>query len=149
MNILQALTIASKFGVPQRVISGIDHKQVILIAAILEKYTHIKLSGHDIFFKISGGFKVKGNTADLGIALALLSSYFQQSLPTLSIALGEINLSGEVKPISQIDRLVKEAEKFGITTIYVSKQQSIKHPSRRLQYIHTIQELLPLFVQKL
>lgn len=74
---LQALTIASKFGIPQRVISGIDQKQVIIIAAILEKYLQIRFSAHDIFFKISGGFKIKESGVDLGIALALLSSYFK------------------------------------------------------------------------
>ncbi len=78
---IQALTIQSKLTMPQRVVSGIDHKQVILIAAILEKYLHIKLSTHDIFCKVSGGFKIKGSVSDLGIALALLSSYFQQPLP--------------------------------------------------------------------
>ena len=62
---------------PQRVVSGIDHTQVVLIAAILEKYLQVKLSTQDIFFKISGGFKIKGSAADLGIALALLSSFFK------------------------------------------------------------------------
>ena len=69
---VQALCIESKFGMPQRVVSGIDHKRVVLVAAILEKYLRIKLSSQDIFFKVTGGFTVKETGSDLGIALALL-----------------------------------------------------------------------------
>jgi DNA repair protein RadA/Sms len=142
---LQALTIASKMTMPQRVISGIDHKQVILIAAILEKYLHVKLSSQDIFFKVSGGLKARGSTTDLGIALALLSSYFQQSLPEKSLAIGEINLTGQVRPVNHINIFVKEAEKFGITTFLVAHNQKLetKHTITK-QFTH-VYELLTLF----
>lgn len=142
---LQALTIASKFGMPQRVISGIDHTQVILIAAILEKYLHIKLSAHDIFFKISGGFKIKGNTADLGIALALLSSYFQKPLPEKSMALGEISLTGQIKSINHIGLHLSEAEKFGVKQIFIPRSQKIDKTGCKLHKFQTIYELLQLF----
>ena len=113
-------------------VSGIDQKQVVLIAAILEKYLHIKLSTNDIFFKVSGGFKIKGSSTDLGIALALLSSYFQQPLPEKSIALGEITLTGEIKPINQINLFVKEAEKFGIKELLVLRIKKLKALVARL-----------------
>ena len=142
---LQALTIESKLGIPQRVVSGLDHKQVVLIAAILEKYLHIKLSTQDIFFKVSGGFKIKGSATDLGIALALLSSYFQQPLPEKSIALGEISLTGQIKPINQINLFVREAEKFGIGQLFVSKNQKIENTSSKVRRFTNVYELLSLF----
>ena len=142
---LQALTIESKLGFAQRVVSGIDQKQVVLIAAILEKYLHVKLSMQDIFFKVSGGFKIKGASADLGIALALLSSYFQQSLPDKSIALGEISLTGEIKPINQINLFVKEAQKFGINQLLVAKNQKIEQASCQTKKFTNVYELLSLF----
>jgi len=142
---LQALTNASKLAMPQRVVSGLDHKQVILIAAILEKYVKIKLSLHDIFFKISGGFKIKGNESDLGIAFALLSSYFQEPLPEKSIALGEISLTGQIKPINNIGQLVKEAEKFGISTLLIAKNQTVEKTSCTIKRFHNVYELLSLF----
>jgi DNA repair protein RadA/Sms len=71
---IQALVVPSKFGMPQRVVTGIDHKRVVLIAAILEKYLHIKFSGQDIFVKLSGGLKINESSADLAIAIALLAS---------------------------------------------------------------------------
>lgn len=142
---LQALTIESKLGIAQRVVSGIDQKQVVLIAAILEKYLHVKLSMQDIFFKVSGGFKIKGSGTDLGIALALLSSYFQQSLPDKSIALGEISLTGEIKPINQINLFVKEAEKFGITQFLVARNQKLENTSATAKKFTNVYELLSLF----
>jgi DNA repair protein RadA/Sms len=142
---LQVLLVPSKFGMPQRVISGIDPKQVILIAAIIEKYLHIKLSAHDIFFKVSGGFKIKDSAADLGIALALLSSYFQQPLAEKSIALGELSLTGRVKPINQIGMHMREAEKFGIMQLLLAQNQKIGNSQIPIKKFDSIYQLLELF----
>jgi len=117
---LQALTIASKHTMPQRIVSGIDHKQVMLIAAIIEKYLQIPLSSHDIFFKVSGGFKITTSSSDLGIALALLSSFFQQPLPEKSLALGEMSLTGHIKPIQHMQQHIAEADKFGMNRIFAA-----------------------------
>lgn len=122
---IQALVIPTKFNVPQRVITGLDHKRVVLIAAILEKYLHIKFSAHDIFVKISGGIKINESSADLAIALALLSSYFQQALPEKTLALGELSLTGAVKALNGIETQIKEAQKFGIKKLFVAESQKI------------------------
>jgi DNA repair protein RadA/Sms len=144
---LQALTIESKLGIPQRVVSGLDHKQVVLIAAILEKYLQIRLSAHDIFFKVSGGFKIKGSSTDLGIALALLSSYFQKPLPEKCIALGEISLTGQIKPINQISIYINEAEKFGIKQLLVAHNQKIEGTRCTIKRYTNVYELLTLFAE--
>lgn len=142
---LQALTIESKLGIPQRVVSGLDHKQVVLIAAILEKHLKIRLSMQDIFFKIGGGFSVKSSSTDLGVALALLSSYFQRPLPEKSLALGEISLTGQIKPINQISVFVKEAQKFGIKQLFVAHNQKIESTNVLIKSFHSVYELLALF----
>jgi DNA repair protein RadA/Sms len=142
---LQALTIASKYGMPQRVVSGLESAQVVLIAAILEKYLKVKLSGQDIFFKVSGGFKIKGSALDLGIALALLSSYFQKPLPEKCIALGELSLTGQIKPINQIGQHINEIEKFGITQLFVPHNQKLPHTSIKLHKLSNVFQLLELF----
>lgn len=141
---LQALVVESKYGVPQRVVTGLDHKRVVLVAAILEKYLGIKFSAHDIFFKVSGGFKIKGSSSDLGIALALLSSFFQKALPTKSVALAEISLTGAIKPINQIATSVKEVEKFGLENIFIAKNQKVKS-SKQLFTFRNVYELLKVF----
>lgn len=142
---LQALIIPSKFGIPQRVISGLDQKQVILIAAILEKYLHVKLSDNDIFFKVSGGLKIKDSCTDLGIALALLSGYFQKPLPEKSIALAEINLTGQIKPINQIGLHLNEVQKFGINQFFVAQQQKIDKTQSNMRRFSSVYQLLELF----
>lgn len=142
---LQALAITSKLSMPQRVVSGIDHTQVVLIAAILEKYLGVKLSTHDIFFKVSGGFKIKSSSIDLGVALALLSSYFQKPVPEKSIALGEISLTGQIKPVNFMGMHLGEAEKFGINCLLLAKNQKTeKNPFKNLKFQH-VYELLKLF----
>lgn len=141
---LQALVLASKYGMPQRVVSGIDHTQVVLIAAILEKYLQIPLGSHDIFFKISGGFKIKSSAADVGIALALLSSYFQKPLPEKSLALGEVSLTGQIKPVNHIGIHGAEAEKFGITQLILAQNQKLETSCKTHKFSH-VYELLTLF----
>jgi len=145
---LQSLTISSKLAMPQRVISGLDHKQVVLIAAILEKQLKIKLSTHDIFFKISGGFKTKSSATDLGIALALLSSYFQQPLPEKSLALGEISLTGHIKPVNHVNVFIREAKKFGIKQVFMSTKQTIEKKTTIIRQFQHTYELLSLFTDK-
>ncbi len=141
---LQALVLMSKFGMPQRVIAGIDATQVVLIAAILEKYLQIKISAQDLFFKVSGGFKIKGSNADLGVALALLSSFFQKPLPEKSIALGEISLTGQIKPVNHIAIHISEAEKFGIKRLFLAKNQKAES-SCSITRFYNVYELLTLF----
>ena len=142
---LQALTVPSKFGMPQRVVTGIDPKRIVLMAAILEKYLHIKLSDHDIFFKVSGNLKIKESGSDLGIALALLSSYFQQALPAKSLSLGEVNLTGQIKAINHIGMHVSEAQNFGIGKIFVSAQQKVDSAAAQFVRLSHVYELLGLF----
>ena len=141
---LQALALQSKYGIPQRVVSGIDHTQVVLIAAILEKYLQIKFNTHDIFFKISGSFKIKSAGADLGIALALLSSYFQKPLPKKSLTLGEVSLTGQIKPVNQMAIHAAEAEKFGIEKLILAENQKVKTSCITLKFSH-VYELVQLF----
>lgn len=144
---LQALCVDSRFGMPQRVVTGLDPKRIVLVAAILEKYLHIRFSAQDIFFKVSGGFKIKESSSDLGIALALLSSYFQIPLPSHSVAIGEISLTGQIKPANQIGVCIKEVEKFGLEHVFIAKTQQVK-TSCNVVAFGSVYELLSLFPEK-
>lgn len=140
---IQALVVPTKFGMPQRVISGVDHKRVVLIAAILEKYLQIKFSAHDIFVKTSGGMKLTDSSSDLGIALALLSSYFQQCLGKKVMALAEVSLTGTIKAINNCERYIKEAEKFGIDAVFVSEMQTTQN--EKIKKLKNVYQLLSFF----
>ena len=140
---IQALVVPTKFNVPQRVITGLDHKRVVLIAAILEKYLQIRFSAQDIFVKVSGGIKINESSSDLGIALALLSSYFQQALPEKAMALGELSLTGSIKPINAIDTQIKEAQKFGIKHLFLAHSQKLS--AKNIVKLKNVYHLLSLF----
>jgi DNA repair protein RadA/Sms len=142
---LQALTIPAKYGIPQRVITGIDHKQVVLIASILEKYVHVKFSEHDIFFKVSGGFKIKDSASDLGIACALLSSFYQKPLPEKTIFLGELSLTGHIKPIHKLSLHAQEASHFGLEQLVIAAGQPLEQAGCTIKRMRTVYELLSLF----
>jgi DNA repair protein RadA/Sms len=81
----------------------------------------------------------------LGLALALLSSYFQQPLPPKSIALGEISLTGQIKPINQITMYISEAEKFGIEHLIIAGNQKIDQTNCTVRRFQNVYELLSLF----
>ncbi len=144
---VQALTVESKFGIPQRVVTGIDPKIVVLVAAILEKYLHIPFSRQDIFFKISGGVKIKDAGSDMGIALALLSSYFQTPLPARTLAIGEITLTGQLKTTSHMGIRIKEAEKFGIKKLITAEQSPSTNTIKKYG-CKNIYQLLALFPEE-
>ncbi|MBL4587926.1 DNA repair protein RadA [Candidatus Babeliales bacterium] len=144
---LQALTVESKFGMPQRVVTGVDSKTVVLIAAILEKYLHIPFSRQDIFFKVSGGVKMKDAGSDMGIALALLSSYFQKPLPLHSLALGELTLTGQLKSSTHMKTRMKEAEKFGIKQLLVADTVASNSDVKKYGF-KNVYQLLSLFPEQ-
>ncbi len=144
---LQALCVTSKYGIPQRIVTGTDPKRITLIAAILEKYLHIKFSSQDIFFKISGGPKIKESSSDLGIALAMLSSFFNQPLPPKSLAIGELSLTGQVKAANQMDQRIEEAIKFGFKTLLIPQLSLTTSQKTGFSFIQlkNVYELLKLF----
>lgn len=142
---LQALCVDTKFSMPQRVVTGVDPKRVLLIAAILEKYLHTSLSGVDIFFKVSGGCTIKESASDLAIALALLSSFFQHPLPNKSLALGEISLTGQIKPVSYCEPRLREAATFGLTTFFIAHEQQKVPSNGTVHRLKSVYELLKLF----
>ncbi len=143
---LQALCIPTKFSMPQRIVTGVDPKRVALIAAILEKYLHIEFSSVDIFFKVSGGCSIKESASDLAIALALLSSFFKIPLPEKSLALGEISLTGHIKPISFLEPRLKEAATFGLKTMFLADEQLTQSGSNSgIQRFKNVLQLMQLF----
>lgn len=144
---LQALAVPTKYGTPQRVISGIDHTQVALITAILEKYLNVKLGSYDLFCKVSGGLKIKGSGSDLATALALLSSYFQKPVPYKSLALGEIALTGHIRPINAFGLYASEARKFGIPLLFVAREQKHDLPRDMVRPISHVAELLDIILE--
>ncbi|MGM0472315.1 MAG: DNA repair protein RadA [Bacillota bacterium] len=110
---VQALTSTANFGSPSRMTSGVDHKRVSLILAVLEKRLGLHLQNEDVHINIAGGMQVEEPGIDLGITVAIISSFRDYPLPDNLLVLGEVGLSGEVRAVSQIERRINEAKKLG------------------------------------
>ncbi|MBM4082495.1 MAG: DNA repair protein RadA, partial [Planctomycetes bacterium] len=110
---IQALTARATFGMPERKVSGVDRNRVSMLLAVLDKRAGMQLGGQDVFVNVVGGVQVDEPGADLGIALAIASSFREKRVPPDVAVVGEIGLGGEVRGVSQIETRLKEAEKLG------------------------------------
>ncbi len=113
---VQALVCRSNFGFPKRQATGTDFNRVSLLMAVLEKRLGVPLSEFDAYVNLAGGIKQSEPALDLGIALAILSSYHNRSIDDKTVAFGEVGLSGEVRMVTMADLRVQEAAKLGFTT---------------------------------
>ena len=110
---VQALISRANFGMPERKVSGADYNRVCMLLAVLERRAGLMLGGQDAFVNIVGGVRVDEPAADLGIALAMASSFRDKRLPDDLVALGEVGLAGEVRGVGKIEARLKEAQKLG------------------------------------
>lgn len=113
---IQALVCSSNFGLPRRTAAGTDYNRVNLLMAVLEKRVGIHLSNYDAYVNIAGGIKMNEPAVDLGIVMAIVSSYKNQPIDEKTIVFGEVGLSGEVRAVNMPEQRVVEAKKLGFTT---------------------------------
>ena len=111
---VQALTTPSALAAPRRIATGIDFNRLLLVCAVLSRRVGLELSSQDIVVNVTGGLKVNEPAADLGLALAIASSYRNAPLAPDAAAIGEVGLSGEVRRVPQLDRRVKEVYRLGL-----------------------------------
>ena len=110
---VQALVCHSNFGIPRRTAAGTDFNRVNLLMAVLEKRLGLKLGDCDAYVNIAGGIKMNEPAIDLGIVLALISSYKDKPIDEKTICFGEVGLSGEVRAVNMAEQRVLEAKKLG------------------------------------
>ncbi|MCP4137847.1 MAG: DNA repair protein RadA [bacterium] len=118
---VQSLVTYTSFPNPRRMADGLDLNRLILINAVLEKHAGLKLNSFDVFINVSGGFRIDETAADLAVAMAITSSLKDKSIPPRMGFLGEISLSGEMRPVSQCSRRIQEFKHSGFKTIILSK----------------------------
>ena len=114
---IQALVCQSNFGIPRRTAVGTDFNRVNLLMAVLEKKIGIHLSSSDAYVNIAGGMKMTEPAIDLGICLAIVSSYKDIVIPDNVMVFGEVGLSGEIRAVSMAGQRVQEAKKLGFETV--------------------------------
>jgi DNA repair protein RadA/Sms len=118
---IQALVTQSNLGIPRRAAVGTDGGRVNLLMAVLEKRLGMHISGYDAYINIAGGMKMTEPAIDLGIVMAIASSFRERAIGDDMVVFGEVGLSGEVRAVSNADQRVAEAAKLGFKTAVVPK----------------------------
>ena len=118
---VQALVCRTNFGIPRRTAAGTDTNRVNLLMAVLEKRLNLRLSECDAYVNIAGGIKMNEPALDLGIVLAIISSYKERCIDEKTICFGEVGLSGEVRAVNMAKQRILEARKLGFTTCIMPK----------------------------
>ena len=116
---IQALVCRSNFGMPRRTAAGLDYNRVNLLMAVLEKRVGLPLSNYDAYVNIAGGIRLSEPAADLGIVMAIASSYKNKPIAEDTLVFGEVGLSGEVRAVTMPEQRVQEAKKLGFKTCVI------------------------------
>ncbi len=133
---VQALVSTAAYGTAQRSATGFDVRRLNMLLAVLEKRVGFKLSQKDVFLNMAGGLRVVDPACDLAVVCAVLASNFDFAVPSDVCFAGEVGLSGEIRPVNQIDRRIAECARLGFKKIYISKFASYdKNASKGVEVV--------------
>jgi len=148
---VQALTSPTNFGYPQRRASGVDYLRICLLLAVLEKRLKLSLGGQDVFVNIAGGLKVNDPAVDLGMALAIISSFRNSAIADGTVVMGEVGLGGEVRRITYPERRITESLRLGFKKIILPRDNLEKlkiKEKAELKGVKTVAEAVALVMRK-
>ena len=114
---VQSLLCPTAYGSPRRTALGMDTPRLNLLLAVLEKRAGLRLCDKDAYLSAAGSLCLQDRGADLGAALCLASAYYDRPLSPHTVAMGEVGLTGELRPVSQMEQRVKECRRLGYTRI--------------------------------
>ena len=117
---VQALVSSAAYGTAQRSATGFDTRRLNMLLAVLEKRAGFRLSAKDVFLNMAGGLRVSDPACDLAVICAVLSSNFDYPIPGNVCFAAEVGLSGEIRPVAQVERRIAEAARLGFKKIFVS-----------------------------
>lgn len=118
---IQALCSGSGNQISKRTLNGVDPQRMLLILAVLAKLAGVRIHNQDVLINVVGGLQVREPAADLAVAVAICSSYFDKHIPADMAFVGEIGLGGELRPIGQLDKRIHEASKLGFRRCVIPK----------------------------
>jgi len=141
----QALVSTAAYGTPQRSSNGFDTKRLNMLLAVLEKRNGFRISSKDVFLNITGGIKVEDPAIDLGVVCAVLSSSHGIPVSEKTCFAAEVDLTGEIRPVSRVEQRIGEAEKLGFEQIFVSKHNmgkvNVKKAKIKIRAVSRLEEV--------
>ena len=130
---VQALVSSAVYGTPQRISNGFNSKRLNMLLAILEKKAGFKIGVKDVFINITGGIKIEDTAIDLAVVAAILSSNINIAINSDTCFCAEVDLSGELRSVSNIDKRISEAERLGYKKIIISNNSKIGYITNSIQ----------------
>lgn len=129
---IQALTSPTSFGNARRLASGLDYNRLLIILAVLEKKVGLMLGGQDVYVNVTGGLRVDDPAVDMAVAAAIASAYFDRALPADTVALGEIGLTGELRPAGQAEQRFRESGRMGFANAVTAARPNIRAAAKKM-----------------
>ena len=117
---IQALASKAGFGTPQRVATGLDHRRLALLLAVLERRGGLPFGNLDVFVNVTGGVRLVEPSTDLAVLAALVSTVHDRPVPADALFLGEVGLGGEIRPVAGVERRLAEAARQGFQRVFLS-----------------------------
>jgi DNA repair protein RadA/Sms len=117
---IQALASKAGFGTPQRVATGLDHRRLALLLAVLERRGGLPFGNLDVFVNVTGGVRLVEPSTDLAVLAALVSTVHDRPVPADALFLGEVGLGGEIRPVAGVERRLAEAARQGFRRVFLS-----------------------------
>lgn len=146
---IQALVSGSGYGTPRRMTAGVDYNRVALIGAVLEKRVGLNLGNYDIYVNAVGGVKLDEPAVDLGIALALASSFRDVPVEAGLAVAGEIGLTGELRPVPGAEKRANEVFKLGYSRFLLSAQSEFRDADdKKVVRVNTLEEALNVAIKR-
>jgi len=146
---IQSLVTTSYLGIPRRTFTGLDYNRVNLVLAVLEKKLRMNLANKDIYFNVSGGLKITEPAVDLAVAIASISSFRDICPPPETVFVGEIALTGEIRPVHHLAARLKESFRLGFKQAFVpAGSGNISFPGMKIIVVNWLGQAASLAFQK-
>jgi DNA repair protein RadA/Sms len=122
---IQALASKAGFGTPQRVATGLDHRRLAVLLAVLERRGGLPFGNLDVFVNVTGGVRLAEPSTDLAVLAALVSSVHDRPVPGDALFVGEVGLGGEIRPVAGVERRLAEASRQGFRRVFLSARSKL------------------------
>ena len=114
---VQALVVPTNYGNPRNTTAGVDRQRIALLIAVLNKRVGVNVGDADVFVNVTGGLRIDEPGIDLGVLMAICSSHRDIPIDRKTVMVGEVGLGGEIRPVTHVDRRIREAAKLGFTRV--------------------------------
>lgn len=142
---LQILVTQSFLTMPRRIAVGVESSRLNIVIAVLEKHAGMRFYNRDVFSNVAGGLKLSDPGGDLGLAMALVGSAQDMAIPPDMLIIGEVTLSGEVRPVSKLERRISEGRKFGFKRFLISSASDTEEKEGVIRVSNVVNAIKAVF----